>query len=339
MPAVAANLIVSLDRSMVAPTVLFAHEGIYAMELRAKGIPVSTLGKRTPFFWRIKRYLMNWFLLIHARQFDVIHIHSIKLEWSVLVASWLGVKVVFHLHELPRRIGWVLRAAVAAADCVVFCSETCAAHFINVPARKRRVIVNAMCFPDNPPVLHVDTGLKVVMVGSINKNKGQDILLRSFACLKNSAAELWLYGTIGLSAHKYVHNLKRFVKKMKLGGRVYFPGPTGDVYQVFAGTSVMVHTSLTESFGMALVEAQACGVPVIAHDLEGMREVVVDGITGYLIARGDVDALRERLDQLLSSSVERNRLGREGYVMVRDRFSIKARLPEYLSLYQEVCKR
>ena len=337
VPAVAASFIRCAPEAGVEPTVLFAYDGVYAQELRAGNIPVITLGGRVPLLWRAKRFLMNGFLLDMAKRFDVIHIHSVKLAWSVLVARWLGARVVFHVHELPRRIGPLLRAAIAAADCVVFCSETCAVHFAGVPARRRRTIVNAMHFADLPPVRHEGAGRKVVMVGSINRNKGQDLLLKAFARLRNRDAELWLYGATGLSAHKYVHDLKHYAERHGLAERVFFPGPTSDVFRVFAEASVMVHTSWTESFGMALVEAQSCGVPVIAHDLEGMREVVVDGVTGYLVAPGDVESLAMRIDKLLEDPGLRSRLGGAGYRTVRERFNIESRTADYLDLYQEVC--
>ena len=337
VPAVAASFLRCARGSGVEPTVLFAYHGVYADDLRRAGVPVLTLGARTPFLWRLKRFLMNGYLLTAARSYDVIHIHSTKLLWSVFLARWLGARVVFHLHELPRRIGWPLKAAIAAADCAVFCSETCAAHFAAVPARRRRTLVNAMQFGDEAPVRHQGAGGKVVMVASLNKNKGQHLLLQAFARLRNREAELWLYGTTGLSAHKYVHDLKQLAEKEGVAQRVHFPGPTPDVFRVLADAAVLVHTSWTESFGMALVEAQSCGVPVIAHDLEGMREVVQDGVTGYLIEPGNVEELARRLDQLLAGPELRQRLGQAGYAMVRQRFAIEQRAPEYAALYREIC--
>lgn len=336
VPAVAAGFIREAEAVGVEPTVLFAYDGIYAEELRAAGIRVLTMGGRIPLLWRAKRFLMNWYLLTIGRHFDAVHVHSVKLVWSVHVASLLGIKVVFHLHELPRKISWLLRTAIAKADALVFCSETCASHFAGVPARKRITIVNAMKFSDRPVVRQEGAPLKIVMVGSINKNKGQDLLLQAFAKMVNREAELWFYGTTGLSAHKYLHDLKRFADSNGLSGRVFFPGPTADVFQVFAGAAVAVHTSWTESFGMALVEAMACGVPVIAHDLEGMREVVADTVSGFLVSPGDVATLALRLDQLLSDDALRKRIGAAGSAMVRDKFDIKLRLDEYLNLYRGI---
>lgn len=336
VPAVAASFIREAAAVGVEPTVIFAYDGIYGEELRAAGVRVMTLGGRIPLLWRAYRFLMNWYLLTIGRQFDAVHVHSVKLAWSVLVASLLGIRTVFHLHELPRKTGWLLRSAMARADALVFCSETCAEHFAAVPARQRFTIVNAMKFSDQPVVRQETAPLKIVMVGSINRNKGQDLLLRAFAMMNNREAQLWLYGTTGLSAHKYLHDLKCFADSNGLSRRVFFPGPTADVFQVFAGAAVVVHTSWTESFGMALVEAMSCGAPVIAHDLEGMREVVTDGVCGFLIPPGDVAALASRLDKLLSDAALRSRLGGAGSALAREKFDIMSRLDEYLNLYRGI---
>lgn len=338
VPAVAHAFIMHAGDANVEPSVLFAYNGIYADELRNAGIPVQTLGQRSPFVWRCKRFLLNLFLIVRGQQYDVVHIHSIKLAWSVLIARLLGIKTVFHLHELPRRIGWLIRTAIAAADATVFCSATCAAHFASVPARMKRTILNAVAFPKQQVVSHSnDKTLRIVMAASLNKLKGQDILLNAFARLHNSNAELWLYGTTGLSAHGYVRGLKQYAAAHGIADRVFFPGPTSDIFSVFSKAAVVVHTSWTESFGMALVEAQSCGVPVIAHDLGGMREVVADGVSGYLIPPGDVAMLAERLEELLASPELRNRLGNEGSRLMRERFDIRQRTDDYRRLYDEIC--
>ncbi len=340
VPAVAANFIRHAAENGVEPTALFAYGGVYTAELKNAGIRVMTLGPRTPFFWRCKRFLMNVCLMAWGRHYDVIHIHSSKLVWSVFVARLLGLKVVFHMHELPRRIGCLLRTAMAKADATVFCSETCAAYFADVPARLKRTIVNAMEFPDSPAVCHRNSGkLRIVMAASLNKNKGQDLLLKGFARLRNRDAELWFYGTTGLSSHGYVLDLKRYAAEQGISDQVFFPGPTSDVLAAFSGAAVVIHTSWTESFGMALVEAQSCGVPVIAHDLEGMREVVSDGVTGFLVKPGDVGALAARIDELLADSELRSRMGAAGYRMVRERFNIASRVNNYRKLYEELCQR
>lgn len=338
VPAVAVNLITAMPRDKVTPTVLCAYDGVYAEDLRRAGVTVLTLGARTPLLWRVKHLLLNLVLVARRREFDVVHIHSTTLVWSVLTAKLLGLRTIFHLHELPRRIGPVLWKAIESADAVVFCSRTCADHYAKLGINQGVTIVNALSFSSDPPVIHTAGNRRVVMAASINRNKGQDLVLDAFSRLPYPDAELFLYGTVGLSARKYVHDLKVRAARLGVAGRVHFPGPTADVVSVFRTAAVAVHTSWTESFGMALVEAQSCGVPVIAHDLEGMREVVEDSVTGFLIPPGDVAALADRLEQLIADPELRNRLGRAGYDRMRETFSVVGRVDEYLLLYREVCR-
>jgi glycosyltransferase involved in cell wall biosynthesis len=339
VPAVAANFIRVAAAAGVAPVVYFAYDGIYADDLRAAGIPVRTLGPRTPLLWRLKRFMLNLVLLFQGKQYDLVHIHSNQLVWSVLFAKLLGLRVVFQIHELPRRFGWPLRLAMAKADAVVFCSETCAAHYAAVPARRKVTIVNALDFPEGTPVNHLPENRRIVVTASLNRHKGQDLVLEAFARLPYPDAELYLYGTTGLSAKGFVRRLKRRAIELGVAERVYFPGPTADVWTVFRSAAVVVHASWTESFGMALVEAQSCGVPVIAHQLEGMLEVVTDGETGFLVPPGDVPALTDRMQRLLAEPALRNRLGAAGYARMRERFSVAARLDDYRALYAGVCRQ
>jgi glycosyltransferase involved in cell wall biosynthesis len=78
---------------------------------------------------------------------------------------------------------------------------------------------------------------------------------------------------------------------------------------------------------------------VIAHNLEGMREVIADGVTGFLLEPGDIDTLAERIDELLENPDLRKRMGEAGYRMMRERFSIEKRISGYIDLYREVCRR
>ncbi|QWV92761.1 glycosyltransferase [Geomonas oryzisoli] len=335
VPAVAANLILALDRSTVTASALFAYEGIYSEELRARGVQVWSMGKRVPFLWRLNRFLMNFKLATLLGSFDVVHAHSVKCALHVIVAKALGATVIYHLHELPRTVGPLLRRAIATADCVVFCSNTCAAHYSAVPARSRRVLVNAVDPASFPPVVETPRR-RIVMVASINKGKGQNLLLEAFSKLTQKDVELYFYGTTGLSAHGYVAGLKREVQTRGLAGRVFFPGPTADIRSVLKESTLLVHTSWKESFGMALVEAMASGVPVIAQDLEGMREVVVDGVTGYLVPPGDVEGLSGRISKLLDDPSLRSRFGAAGRALVQEKYNMESRVPEYVELCRDL---
>lgn len=336
VPAVTASLIGALDRSMVEPSVLFAYDGVYARDLAQQGVEVKVFAARYPFLWRLNRFLMNIHLPKLVRRVDIIHVNSVKLAFSVLVAKLLGARVVFHLHEKVGRFGRLLVRAMEMADCTVFCAANCAAHYEPVPARCRRTILNAVVSPDKNALRQVPARAKIVMLGSINRNKGQDLLLRAFDLLKRNDAELWFYGTVGLSAHGFARDLKKFVNEHSLGDRVFFPGPTHAAAAVFREATLLVHSSLNECLSISVLEAMSHGVPVIANDIPGMGEIITSGVDGMLVRAGDVDALAVAMAQLLDDQILREKLAEAGRFTVEQRFNMSLRAGEFAALYREL---
>lgn len=339
VPAVLAHLVRSLDRSRVVPAILVAYEGVYSRELREDGVSVATFGRRLPVLWRLNRFLFNIRLVRMARQADVIHVNSAVLAFSVLVAKRLGARVVFHLHEKPGQISRLLSRAIEAADSVVFCARNCAAHFVPLPAKEKRVILNAIIPLNESLSRPVAAPQKIVMFGSINRNKGQDLLIRAFARLELKDAELAIYGTVGLSAHGYVRGLKKFVEENGLSGRVFFPGPTNDAEGVLREATLLVHSSLSECLSISVLEAMAHGVPVIANNIPGMNEVISDGVDGFLVETGNIEMMAQRIALLLGDPILREQMGEAGRRTVREKFNMTQRVEEFMGLYEELCRR
>jgi glycosyltransferase involved in cell wall biosynthesis len=177
------------------------------------------------------------------------------------------------------------------------------------------------------------------MFGSINKNKGQDLLLLAFARLSRQDVELTIYGTVGLSAHGYVRGLKTFIEENGLSGRVFFPGPTNDAEGVLRKATLLVHSSLNECLSISVLEAMAHGVPVIANDIPGMNEVICDGVNGFLVETGNIEMMAERIDLILGDPALRAQMGEAGQQTVREKFNMEQRVEEFMSLYEEICRR
>ena len=333
VPAVMASLIRSLDRQRVQPSVLFAYEGVYAAELREAGIPVTVVGRRLPFVWRLNRFLLNLHLPRLLAGVDVVHANSIKLAPSVLMARLLGARVVFHLHEKAGRIDWLLRKAFALADCVLFCARNCADHYAALPSRARQTILNAIVIPAGPEPQRPAGRKKIVMFGSINRNKGQDLLVEAFSRLERTDTDLYLYGTVGLSAHGFVSRLRRLVADRGLEGRVFFPGPTAEAQRVMQEATLLVHSSLNECLSISVLEAMSHGLPVIANRIAGMDEIITDGQDGFLVPTGDVAQLAARMELLLGDAELRQQVGAAGRATVRERFDMAKRANDFAEFY------
>ncbi len=126
--------------------------------------------------------------------------------------------------------------------------------------------------------------------------------------------------------------------RLGLGHDVRFFGKVDQVSDVLRSSDLFLLPSQTESFGLAALEAMACGVPVIASDVGGLPEVVVNGETGFLAPVGAVDEMVDRARSILSDAARlaRMRAAASEHALV---FSAERVVPVYESLYQECLGR
>ena len=96
---------------------------------------------------------------------------------------------------------------------------------------------------------------------------------------------------------------------------------------------MLVHLSLREGLARALPQALAAGRPVVAYDCDGANEVCLDNETGFLLHPGDLAGLTERLARLAGDAALRERLGRHGRELVRDRFGVERMVDDLYALY------
>jgi glycosyltransferase involved in cell wall biosynthesis len=130
--------------------------------------------------------------------------------------------------------------------------------------------------------------------------------------------------------------LKSQVERLQLQDHVVFLGrkPAGEVYEILAAIDVFALSSRSEGFSLAILEAMAAGKPVVATDIAGVREAVVDGETGLLVPYGDPHALAEALLNLLSDRERSRAMGAAGRKRVETSFSARVMGQRYERLYE-----
>jgi len=121
--------------------------------------------------------------------------------------------------------------------------------------------------------------------------------------------------------------------RLKLGRDVRFLGKVDRVADVLRGSDLFLLPSESESFGLAALEAMACGVPVIATRVGGLPEVVIEGETGYLAPVGAVEEMAERAIAVLRDGAVQQRMSRRAAERARD-FSPERVVPQYEQLYE-----
>jgi glycosyltransferase involved in cell wall biosynthesis len=122
-----------------------------------------------------------------------------------------------------------------------------------------------------------------------------------------------------------------------LGKNIRFAGFRPDLERIIPCVDLVVHPAWMEGLGVSLLEAAACGVPIVASRVGGIPEVVRDGLNGYLIEPGDSEALATNVNTLLDRPEQRRHFGQAGRALVLERFSIERMVEGNYRLYQQLC--
>ena len=125
-------------------------------------------------------------------------------------------------------------------------------------------------------------------------------------------------------------------KRHGISDDVVFVGKQPRIVDYLAASDVLLLPSETESFGLSALEAMACEVPVVASNVGGLPEVVVDGETGFLCPVGDVDAMAERAYQLLTDSDLYRSFAKRGRERAISEFHTDKIIPQYERYYEKV---
>ncbi|MGI5482820.1 glycosyltransferase family 4 protein [Streptomyces lavendofoliae] len=242
-------------------------------------------------------------VVIGTRPGLVAYVAAFAPEGAVLV----GQEHMTHNHHKPE-----LRAEMARflpkLDAFVTVSEGDAATWrARMPLPGTRVLAIPNSVPA-PVVTPSDTsGTTIVAAGRLAPEKQYEVLIEAFAKVVAQRPE-WTLRICGWGKRK--DRLRRRIDQLGLYNSVHLMGPRSPIEPEWVKGALAVSTSRHESFGMTLVEAMRCGLPVVSTDCDyGPREIIEDGEDGLLVPVGDVDAIAAALLRLIDDPELRRRMG------------------------------
>ena len=217
-----------------------------------------------------------------------VHVEDLDAAFRSACAEF-GVRSPLH----PRQRERVLRE-YDEADLIRTMSQRARATFLEKGVPADRVVVTMPPFDIAAfPVARFDHDrFRVCFVGALEPWKGFHHLLAAFSSLAERDAELVLYGGSGSRP------VAQYLAQHTGPATRSHVRPMSGYEEVYGSASVLVHPSLTEGFGLVVGEAMASGLPVVVSDRTGAADLVEDGRNGYVVAAGDVGAIRERLAHL-----------------------------------------
>ncbi len=290
---------------------------------------------------------------------DVVHTHSSKAGVLGRLAAWHErVPLVVHtIHGLPfhpyqnrlARAFFIMaeRFAARRSHRILAVAEAMVEKAVAAgvaPREKFEVVYSGIRLEDflTPPAppaeLRRRYGLPAdaVVIGKLARLfelKGHDYLLEAFARLgeRHPRAYLFLVGD-GL----WRERLQRKASLLGIAERIAWAGlvPHERVAETIHAMDVLVHCSLREGLARVLPQALLAGKPVVGFDVDGAREVVIEGRTGRLVPAQDVEALTRVLDETLSSLPAARAMAATGRAFCRERFDHRRMVNELLRIYR-----
>ncbi|MDA9830231.1 glycosyltransferase family 4 protein [Akkermansiaceae bacterium] len=235
-----------------------------------------------------------------------------------------------------KRVRWVMRNA-DRFRAIIAPSAGAKNRFVAAGFGADQVLVNPYFCP--LPVLKEPRALPenptVTFLGRASYNKGWEVFIEALGKLPAEVRGLM----VGNFSKEDRHEIKRLAQEAGCGDRLDVEGWAGRdaIASLFERTTVLAFPSLwPETLGIVGLEAMANGVPVVASDVGGVREWLVDGETGYCVPAGDADALSAGLRAILEDESSAARMGRAGMERMKGKFAPTRHMETLLEVYQAV---
>ena len=175
----------------------------------------------------------------------------------------------------------------------------------------------------------------VTFTGRLVSYKGLPLLLRVWEQVQQADSQvlLLLVGSGGLDINNCEAELKEFVQARGLQHSVRFTGDVHNVHEYLQASDIFVFPTEKEAFGISLIEAMACGLPVIATPTGGIKDIVVDRQNGLLVPAGSFHQLQQALQRLITDASLAGTLANAALQTARSRYARDVVLEKYIGLF------
>jgi glycosyltransferase involved in cell wall biosynthesis len=327
----------------------------FAQCRQAKQTPLSELPMRGRFDVAPARRLAA---LLREGNYSLVHTHTPRSAFiGRLAAAWVGLPVVHHLHSptasdtTHRFRNWLNaateRASLVGVDAVIAVSQSLAeyARRIGIPPEKVVVVPNGVPsrspLPSrSPPPATPGADWVLGTVALFRPRKGLEVLLRALAVLRVVQAPVKLRAVGSFETAQYESDIKGLAAELGVEDQVEWRGFSANVNAELDELDLFVLPSLFgEGMPMVVLEAMAAGIPVIGTNVEGVPEVVRDGLEGIIVPPGDPYALAAAIEQFVTGEVDWSELRAGAQRRQCARFSAQTMAAGVADVYRGVLER
>jgi len=313
------------------------HGGHAEELIRERGFDVIIFNQK-PNISNLKNIwlLYKWFRRIKP---DLVHTAAAEANFHGTIAARLaGVKVVvaeeigFPSHSSKARL--VFRMIYNWCDKVICVSKAVQQFLVTINEIKPEKGVLLYNPVGEPKSIKSDLSdaFTIVCVGRLEKIKNQQLLIKAFARLKDKSTKLILVGD-----GREKENLYKLITDLDINKRVEITGFSAAPEKYLAKANLFVLPSLSEGFGIAVVEAMQQGLPCLCSSIGGIPEFIEENKTGWMFNPTNEEELYEKLEVIIDlPQSERNDVGAKAKAYVLQNFSEKKYVTELENLYRQL---
>ena len=327
---------------------VYRHEGNLSQEFKQSGAPLIQAPKEGGMI-RYMLFLRKLFVREHVNI-----IHSQTPSNTLLLSLALigtGIKIVttFHGHSFADAAWWQRKLVYAASEKIICVSNYQKQYYEKkwqLPEEnKLQVVYNGVDFSklkvhyQKPEFLSSGNKLSLAMVGSFNTGRSQMVVCKALKILHDQEKTNFDFYFIGSQyrGEEYLyHECVQYCEGYGLLGTIHFVGARDDVPAVLQHIDGFIYSTVTDTFGIAIVEAMASGVPTIVNDWDVMTEITNDGQWATIYQSGDAEVLAHEIEKLLNNVQQYKTVAIKHAIEIKKRYSIKSHIRNLYKIYNSL---
>jgi glycosyltransferase involved in cell wall biosynthesis len=333
------------------------REGVLLEDAEALGVGEIPEYRLTSFFdWNMIVQLRRLAAFLREREIDVVHPQSFYTNVFGITGSALAgvpVRIAFRGEITGWRTpaqNFVERCAFRLATAIHANSDAVKRYLIESGVTARKIItvhngLDTARVTPSPGVRREEVLARLdlpvdekrcfvtIVANMRHEVKGHPMFLRAAARVRKDVPEA---AFVLAGEGELRKNLRALAAQLGIEHDTFFIGRCENVAELLFISDVCVLSSKAEGFSNSILEYMAAARPVVATDVGGAREAIVEGETGYLVASGDAEAMAARIVSLLSNPKQARAMGQRGRRVVEERFSAKAQLENTRAMYDRL---